>query len=78
MPLRKARRAEDAWNGRDPEAVSLAYTLDSRWRNRAGFLIGRPAIVDVLRRKWAREHGYRLFEGVRAFAGDRIAVRFAL
>ena len=56
----KARMAEDAWNSRDPERVSLAYTEDSRWRNRAEFLAGRPAIVEFLSRKWARELDYRL------------------
>ncbi|WP_376099369.1 DUF1348 family protein [Roseomonas sp. CCTCC AB2023176] len=73
----KARRAEDAWNRRDPEAVALAYTSDSRWRNRAEFFEGREAIVAFLRRKWARELDYRLIKEVWAFHGDRIAVRFA-
>ena len=73
----KARAAEDAWNRRDPEAVSLAYTPDSRWRNRAEFLNGRSEIVAFLRRKWAKELDYRLIKDVWAFAGDRIAVRFA-
>lgn len=69
--------AEDAWNSRDPERVSLAYTEDSAWRNRAEFFSGRPAIVEFLKRKWAREIEYRLIKEVWAFAGDRIAVRFA-
>lgn len=73
----KARRAEDAWNRRDPAAVSLAYTADSRWRNRAEFFTGREAIVAFLTRKWARELDYRLIKEVWAFTGDRIAVRFA-
>ena len=73
----KARMAEDAWNSRDPERVSLAYTEDSHWRNRAEFLVGRPAIVEFLSRKWARELDYRLIKEVWAFTGDRIAVRFA-
>ncbi|MBE7220505.1 MAG: nuclear transport factor 2 family protein, partial [Caulobacteraceae bacterium] len=73
----KVRRAEDAWNGRDPAAVALAYTEDSRWRNRAEFLEGRAAIEAFLRRKWARELDYRLIKELWAFAGDRIAVRFA-
>ena len=73
----KARMAEDAWNLRDPERVALAYTEDSRWRNRAEFLAGRPAIVAFLRRKWARELEYRLIKEVWTFGGDRIAVRFA-
>ena len=73
----KARMAEDAWNSRDPERVSLAYTETSIWRNRAEFFAGRPAIVGFLRRKWARELEYRLIKQVWAFTGDRIAVRFA-
>lgn len=73
----KARAAEDAWNSRDPEKVSLAYTQDSRWRNRAEFFSGRPAIVEFLRRKWARELDYRLIKEVWAHDGARIAVRFA-
>ena len=73
----KARAAEDAWNSRDPERVSLAYTPDSRWRNRAEFLHGRPDIVAFLTRKWAREHDYRLIKEVWAFRDNRIAVRFA-
>ena len=74
---RKVRLAEDAWNGRDPERVALAYTEDSAWRNRAEFLVGRPAIVEFLRRKWARELDYRLIKELWAFTDDRIAVRFA-
>ncbi len=73
----KARMAEDAWNSRDPVKVSLAYTQDSRWRNRAEFPTGREQIVDFLTRKWARELDYRLIKEVWAYAGDRIAVRFA-
>ena len=73
----KTRRAEDAWNGRDPSGVSLAYTEDSVWRNRAEFLVGRDAIRTFLQRKWARELDYRLIKELWAFAGDRIAVRFA-
>jgi nuclear transport factor 2 (NTF2) superfamily protein len=73
----KVRAAEDAWNRRDPEAVSLAYTPDSRWRNRSEFLEGRPVIVAFLQRKWAKEREYRLIKEVWAFTGDRIAVRFA-
>ncbi len=74
---RKARMAEDAWNSRDPERVSLAYTPDSWWRNRSEFLIGRPAIVEFLRRKWRHELDYRLIKEVWAFTGDHIAARFA-
>jgi len=73
----KVRAAEDAWNRRDPEAVALAYTPDSRWRNRDEFLGGRAEIVAFLTRKWARELDYRLIKELWAFAGDRIAVRFA-
>ena len=73
----KARMAEDAWNCRDPERVSLAYTVDSTWRNRAEFLSGRPAIVQFLERKWAKELDYRLIKEIWAFHEERIAVRFA-
>ncbi len=73
----KVRAAEDAWNSRDPQRVSLAYTEDSRWRNRSEFLTGRAAIVEFLTRKWAKELDYRLIKEVWAFTGNRIAVRFA-
>ncbi|MBT0962540.1 nuclear transport factor 2 family protein [Denitromonas iodatirespirans] len=73
----KARLAEDAWNSRDPARVSLAYTPDSRWRNRAEFIHGRDEIVLFLTRKWQRELDYRLVKEVWAWQGDRIAVRFA-
>jgi nuclear transport factor 2 (NTF2) superfamily protein len=73
----KVRMAEDAWNTRDPEKVSLAYTADSVWRNRAEFLSGRDAIVQFLRRKWSRELDYRLIKELWAFTENRIAVRFA-
>ncbi len=73
----KVRLAEDAWNSRDPEKVSLAYSLDSRWRNRSEFLTGREAIVAFLSRKWTRELDYRLIKELWAFADNRIAVRFA-
>ncbi|MGE3191523.1 MAG: DUF1348 family protein [Vicinamibacterales bacterium] len=73
----KVRMAEDAWNSRDPERVALAYTPDSAWRNRSEFVVGRPAIVSFLRRKWARELDYRLVKELWAFDADRIAVRFA-
>ena len=68
--------AEDAWNRRDPETVALAYTEDSRWRNRSEFFQGRDAIVAFLRRKWQRELDYRLIKEVWAVTGNRIAVRF--
>lgn len=73
---RKARAAEDAWNTRDPERVSLAYTPDSQWRNRDRFVTGRAQIVELLTEKWQRELDYRLIKEVWAFGGDRIAVRF--
>ena len=73
----KVRAAEDAWNSRDPERVSKAYTIDSRWRNRAEFFTGREAIIAFLTRKWAKELDYRLIKELWATAGDRIAVRFA-
>jgi nuclear transport factor 2 (NTF2) superfamily protein len=73
----KVRMAEDGWNSRDPERVSLAYSTDSRWRNRAEFLEGRPAIVAFLTRKWARELDYRLIKELWAWQESRIAVRFA-
>ena len=73
---RKVQLAEDAWNSRDPERVALAYTEDSEWRNRSEFVNGRPAIIDFLRRKWARELDYRLRKELWAFTGNRIAVRF--
>ena len=73
----KARMAEDAWNTRDPARVTLAYTVNSRWRNRAEFLEGSDAIEAFLKRKWARELGYRLIKEVWVFHENRIVVRFA-
>ncbi len=73
----KARMAEDAWNTHDPARVALAYTLDSRWRNRSEFLQGRAAIEAFLTRKWAAESEYRLVKELWAFHENRIAVRFA-
>jgi len=73
----KVRLAEDGWNSRDPERVSLVYTVDSQWRNRSEFFSGREAIVQFLRRKWAKELDYRLIKELWAFHGARIAVRFA-
>ncbi len=72
----KARMAEDAWNSRDPERVALAYTEDSRWRNRSEVFEGRPAIVAFLTRKWQKELDYRLIKDLWGFDGNRIAVRF--
>lgn len=69
--------AEDAWNSRDPEKVSLAYSVDSTWRNRAEFFSGRAAIVEFLTRKWNKELDYRLIKELWAFHNNRIAVRFA-
>ncbi len=73
----KVRKAEDAWNSRNPEQVSLAYTLDSVWRNRVVFIKGRHQIVQFLTQKWERELEYRLIKELWAFDGARIAVRFA-
>lgn len=73
----KVRLAEDTWNTRDPERVALAYTADSRWRNRGEFVNGREEIVAFLTRKWTREQDYRLIKELWAFDGNRIAVRFA-
>ena len=73
----KVRAAENGWNTRDPERVALAYTADSRWRNRSECFTGPPAIVAFLTRKWARELDYRLVKELWAFGEDRIAVRFA-
>jgi nuclear transport factor 2 (NTF2) superfamily protein len=75
--IQKVRAAEDGWNNRNPEKVSLAYTPDSRWRNRAEFPQGRAQIVEFLQRKWQREFDYRLIKELWAFDGNRIAVRFA-
>ena len=73
---RKARMAEDAWNSRDPHQVSLAYTADSRWRNRTEWVTGREAIVALLTRKWQRELEYRLCKEIWGFKENRMAVRF--
>jgi len=75
--VQKVRGAEDGWNSRDPDKVSLAYTIDSTWRNRAEFINGRKEIVEFLKRKWARELDYRLIKEMWAFTDNRIAVRFA-
>ncbi len=75
--IQKVRAAEDAWNTRDPERVSLAYTIDSRWRNRSEIFQGRTNVVEFLTRKWNRELDYRLIKELWAFSGNRIAVRFA-
>ena len=72
----KVRRAEDAWNTCDPAKVALAYTADSRWRNRSEFLRGRPAIIEFLTRKWKKEAQYRLIKELWSFGEARIAVRF--
>ena len=73
----KVRMAEDAWNTRDPQRVALAYTLDSAWRNRTEFFVGREAIVEFLTRKWDKELDYRLIKELWVFQDHRIAVRFA-
>ncbi len=75
--IQKVRSAEDGWNSCDPERVALAYTEESRWRNRNEFIQGRPAIVAFLERKWNRELEYRLVKELWAFTSERIAVRFA-
>jgi uncharacterized protein len=73
----KVRMAEDAWNSRNPQRVALAYTEDSRWRNRAEFINGRAEIIAFLTRKWHKELDYRLIKEMWAFGDNRIAVRFA-
>ncbi|MEO5731541.1 MAG: nuclear transport factor 2 family protein, partial [Byssovorax sp.] len=75
--IQKVRLAEDGWNSRDPQRVSLAYTAESAWRNRAEFVHGREEIVEFLSRKWVKEIEYRLIKELWAFEGARIAVRFA-
>jgi nuclear transport factor 2 (NTF2) superfamily protein len=75
--MQKVRMAEDAWNTRDPQRVAGAYTIDSRWRNRAEFPVGRDEIMQFLTRKWNKELDYRLVKELWAFEGNRIAVRFA-
>ena len=75
--IQKVRLAEDGWNSRDPEKVALAYSVDSRWRNRSEFVNGRDAIIAFLTRKWAKELEYRLIKELWAFTENRIAVRFA-
>lgn len=72
----KVQAAEDAWNTRDPQRVSLAYTVDSRWRNRDEYVVGREQIVAFLTRKWQRELDYSLRKSLWSFGEDRIAVRF--
>jgi nuclear transport factor 2 (NTF2) superfamily protein len=74
--VQKVRLAEDAWNGRDPARIVLAYSADTRWRNRCEFPVGREQAQGLLERKWARELDYRLIKELWAFEGDRIAVRF--
>jgi nuclear transport factor 2 (NTF2) superfamily protein len=75
--LQKVRAAEDGWNNRDPHKVSLAYTVDSQWRNRSAFPRGRAEIVEFLTHKWEKEKEYRLIKELWAYEGNRIAVRFA-
>ena len=77
IATQKVRLAEDGWNSRDPQRVSLVYTEDSRWRNRHEFPVGRAQIVEFLQRKWQREHEYRLIKEIWAHDSHRIAVRFA-
>ena len=75
--IQKIRMAEDGWNSRDPQRVSMVYTPDSQWRNRAEFPKGRAQIVEFLTSKWAKELDYRLIKELWAFIDNRIAVRFA-
>ena len=75
--IQKVRAAEDAWNSRDPQRVSLAYSKDSRWRNRSEFIHGREEIIAFLTRKWSKEFDYRLIKELWSYEGNRIAVRFA-
>lgn len=75
--IEKVRLAEDGWNSRNPEKIALAYTVDSRWRNRAEFANGRDEIIAFLTRKWQRELDYRLIKELWSFDGNHIAVRFA-
>ncbi|WP_412553461.1 DUF1348 family protein [Shimia sp. MIT1388] len=75
--LQKVRLAEDGWNSRNPEKVSLAYTPDTRWRNRSTFLTGRTEVQAFLKAKWSKEREYRLIKELWAFTDNRIAVRFA-
>ncbi len=75
--VQKVRLAEDSWNSRDPEKVALGYSVDSRWRNRTEFPTGQAAIIEFLKRKWAKEFDYRLIKELWAFTGNHIAVRFA-
>ena len=75
--VQKVRAAEDGWNNRDPQKVSMAYTAGSQWRNRAEFVTGRDEIIGLLTRKWNRELDYRLIKELWAFNSHRIAVRFA-
>lgn len=75
--MQKVRLAEDGWNSRDPDKVALAYTIDSRWRNRSEFINGRDEIIAFLKRKWTGELEYRLIKELWAFNGNRVAVRFA-
>jgi nuclear transport factor 2 (NTF2) superfamily protein len=75
--IAKIRAAEDGWNSKNPQKVSLAYTEDSRWRNRSDFINGRSEIEAFLTKKWHREHDYRLIKELWAFTSNRIAVRFA-
>lgn len=74
--VKKVRMAEDAWNTRDPEKVALAYTPDTKWRNRSEFLNGRDEVREFLTRKWSQENGYRLIKEIWAHSDNRIAVRF--
>ncbi len=75
--IQKVRMAEDGWNSRNPDKVSLVYTVDSKWRNRSEFITSRNEIIQFLQRKWSKELEYRLIKELWAFSENRIAVRFA-
>jgi nuclear transport factor 2 (NTF2) superfamily protein len=74
--LQKVQAAEDAWNSRDPQKVSLAYTIDTEWRNRSEFINGRAEVIEFLKRKWAKELDYKLKKELWGFRNNRMAVRF--
>ncbi len=75
--VQKVRAAENGWNTRTPENIALAYTVDTKWRNRSTFVDGRDNVIKFLQDKWARELDYRLIKEIWAFQDNRIAVRFA-
>ncbi len=74
--LQKVQAAEDAWNSKDPERVSMAYTIDTKWRNRTEFINGREEVKEFLQRKWEKEQGYKLKKELWGFRENRMAVLF--